>query len=205
MTRAIAIALWMGLTALSAPQTLLAAEAGDAVFSERGPWDLGPKQLEWRVTVEGPAAQGFQPTADGKVTLTQVIDPSDQQPVLQLMQHTETRDRQIGPFPMSSGDPVLTFFLEQTVRDMAMLTGGSPDYIRNRFKDAIFRGGEIVAKDGHSIATFQPFAGDPNAERMQGFETLTLTFVMDEPTAPIREFKAETDEKPGYRNAMVLQ
>ena len=205
MTRAVAIALLMGLTALSAPHSVLAAKAGDAVFSERGPWDLGEQRLEWQVTVQGPAAQGFRPTTDGRLVLFQDIDPSDQQPVLRLDQKSDDRARKIGPFPMSAGDPVLTFFLEQTVRDMATLTGGSPDYIRNRFKDAIFRAGELAETGGQSVATFRPFADDPNAARMQGFETLTLTFIMDNPSDPIRELRAETDATTGYRNRMVLQ
>lgn len=205
MTRAIAIALMLGLTALSAPQITFAAEAGDAVFSERGPWDLGQTTLEWQQTVQGPTAEGFRPTGDGRLTMAQTIDPSDQQPVLELVQQSEIRDRKIGPFPISAGDPVLTFFLEQTVRDMATLTGGSPHYIRNRIKDAIFRGGQIETQDGHSVATFEPFGDDPNAARMQGFETLKLTFVLDDPSDPIRELRAETADTPGYRSALVLQ
>lgn len=204
MKRAIAAALWLGLAALSA-QPLLAAEAGDAVFADRGPWDLGKDSLSYRMTVEGPAAEGFQPTADGALTLSEGVDPSDRQPVLELTQKTESRDRKIGPFPVSGGDPVLTFFLEQTARDMATLTGGSPHYIRNRMKDALFRGGEISRDGGVTTAAFQPFEEDPNAARMNGFQTLTLTFVMGDPTEPIREMRAVTDETPGYRNELVLQ
>ena len=202
MKRAIAIALW---AALSMPQAGLAAEAGDAVFSERGPWDLGQEALEWQMTVEGPAAEGFRPTADSRLILSQIIDPSDQQPVLQLQQQGDAANRKIGPFPISAGDPVLTYFLEETVRDMAALTGGSPHYIRNRMKDAIFRGGEITEQDGRKVATFQPFAQDQNAARMKGFDSLTLTFVMDDPKDPIRELRAATDQSPGYRNTLVLQ
>ncbi|MEE2860337.1 MAG: hypothetical protein VYB46_05910 [Pseudomonadota bacterium] len=203
MKRAIA-ACWLGLAALS-PLPVLAAEAGDAVFAERGPWDLGEDRLDYRMTVEGPAAEGFSPTADGALTLAEGIDPSDGQPVLELTQTTESRDRKIGPFPISGGDPVLTFFLEQTARDMATLTGGSPHYIRNRMKDALFRGGEIARDDDVTTATFHPFEEDPNAERMNGFQSLTLTFVMGDPTDPIRELRAVTGDTPGYRNELVLE
>lgn len=200
-TRAIALALLLGL----APLSVAAAEAGDAVFAERGPWDLGDRALEWRMTVEGPAAEGFRPTEDGSLTLSQAIDPNDQQPILQMTQKAGPIDRTIGPFPISSGDPVLTFFLEQTTRDMAALTGGSPHYIRNRMKEALFRGGEIAATDDGVTARFQPFAADANAARMNGFQSLTLTFVMAQPDQPIRELRAETDAAPGYRNRLVLQ
>lgn len=201
MTRAFALALMLGL----APLPLIAAEAGDAVFAERGPWDLGDTELQWQMTVTGPAAEGFRPTEDGRITLSQDIDPSDQQPILELNQKAGAIDRTIGPFPISSGDPVLTFFLEQTTRDMAALTGGSPFYIRNRMKEALFQGGEVTKTDDGITASFQPFAQDANAARMNGFQTLTLTFVMAAPEEPIRELRAETDAAPGYRNALVLQ
>lgn len=205
MKKAIAMALWLGLSALT-PGPMHAGEAGDAVFAERGPWSLGDSPLRWALHVEGPEAPGFLKIRDGSVTLTQAIDPSDRQPVLQLIQKTDTRTRQIGPFPISGGDPVLIFFLEQTARDMARLTGGSPFYIRNRIKDALFRDGRIVQSGGRSVASFQPFASDPNAARMAGFETLTLTFVLDDPGQPIRELQAETQgTQPGYLNRMTLQ
>ena len=205
MRKAIAAALWLGLSALSAGHAL-AGEAGDAVFAERGPWSLGGQELQWSVHVEGPDAPGFLRIDDGSVTLAEVVDPSDQQPVLQLTQKTDSRTRRIGPFPISGGDPVLTFFLEQTARDMAGLTGGSPYYIRNRIKDALFRGGQIARQGEASVATFTPFAEDPNAARMKGFETLTLTFVRDDPKQPIRELRAETEgAQPGYVNRMALQ
>ncbi len=205
MRKAIAAALWLGLSAL-APSHALAGEAGDAVFAERGPWSLGDAQLRWSVHVEGPEAPGFLRINDGSVTLAQAVDPSDQKPVLQLTQKTDTRTRQIGPFPISGGDPVLTFFLEQTARDMARLTGGSPFYIRNRIKDALFQGGQITRTGDQAVASFTPFAQDPNGARMGGFQTLTLTFVLGDPRQPIRELRAETQgPQPGYVNRMALQ
>lgn len=205
MKRAIAAALWLGLSVLS-PAAASAGEAGEAVFAERGPWSIAGRALHWSVHVEGPDAPGFLPIRDGSLTLREATDPSDGQPVLQLLQQTDSRTRQIGPFPVSGGDPVLTFFLEQVTRDMARLTGGSPFYIRNRIKDALFRGGRIAAQGEGSVATFEPFASDPNAGRMNGFQTLTLTFVLGDPSQPIRELRAETaGAKPGYVQRMALR
>lgn len=181
------------LLALSAPAPAMAGEAGDLVFAERGPWDLGDRQVVWAMTHEGPAAPNFVQVADGAVTLAEVTDPSDGKPVLQLEQRTDTRTRKIGPFPVSSGDPTVVFFLENTARDMATLTGGSPYYIRNRIKDAVFRGGEVTRAGDVTTVTLHPFADDPNKDRMHGFETLTMRFVMGpDPKAPIREMIAET-------------
>lgn len=206
MKSAIATTLWLGLAALGLPANAGAGEAGDAVFADRAPWTLDQDGLTWSMHVEGPQVDGFLPVDDGRITLTEAIDPSDQKPVLQVVQKTDTRTRQIGPFPISGGDPVLIFFLEQTARDMARLTGGSPFYIRNRIKDAVFRSGQIQRDGQMATATFQPFAGDPNADRMGGFDTLTLTFVMDGAATPIRRMEARTQgEAPGYLNRLVLE
>ena len=200
----------------------VAGEAGDLVFADRGPWTLGDRTLTWTMTHNGPEAPNFIRVTDGSVTLAEVTDPSDGKPVLQIDQKTDARSRKIGPFPVSGGDPIVIFFLENTARDMAALTGGSPFYIRNRIKDAVFRGGEVARDGDTTTVTLKPFADDPNASRMHGFETLTLRFVMGpDPRTPIREFVAETSgpvappappqmagqtiaPKP-YRNIMVLQ
>ena len=113
--------------------------------------------------------------------------------MLQLDQKSTQRSRRIGPFPTSGGDPVVTFFLESTARDMAALTGGSPDYIRNRIKDAVFRGGEVTGAEGAREVVLRPFADDPNKARMQGFETLEIRFRMGaDPRQPIPEMVART-------------
>ena len=193
---------------ISAPPAL-AGEAGDLVFAERGPWDLSAPVV-WAIDQKGPEVEGFTPLGQGTITLRQIVDPSDGKPVLQLEEATARINRKIGPFPVSGGDPSLTFFLETVARDMAALTGGSPFYIRNRLKDALFRGGEVAMQDGQQVASFRPFADDPRRDRMFGFDSLTLRFALDgDPKAPIRTMLAETGplagDRPAYRNEMVLK
>lgn len=204
------------------PPGLAAGEAGDLIFAQRGPWDLGERQLVWSETRDGPALPGFRRIADGRLVLSETTDAADGKPVLQLRQTSEGRSHVIGPFPLSGGDPVVVFFLENTARDMAALTGGSPFYIRNRIKDAVFRGGTVRQQDGRTTVVARPFDGDPNAGRMGAFAALELRFVMgDDPGAPIRELVAETGapvavapprEMAGqqiapapYRHALVMQ
>lgn len=179
------------LTLAAAP--LAAGEAGDLIFAERGPWALGDRVLTWELTREGPALPGLNPAKAGQVTLAEETDPADGKPVLKLHQKTDAGERGAGPFPVSGGDPVLVFFLENTARDMATTTGGSPFYIRNRIKDAVFQGGTVRRDGGKVTVEMQPFAEDPNRDRMGGFQTLTLRFVMGaDPKAPIAEMVAET-------------
>lgn len=169
-----------------------AGEAGDLVMTDRGPWQL-TAPLTWTMTHEGPAAPGFLPIRNGQVSLLQQTDPADGRPVLMIEQQTDGRTRRIGPYPTSGGDPAVVFFLENAARDVAALTGGSPFYIRNRIKDALFRGGEVTRGDGRVTVTLHPFASDPNLSRLHGFETLQLRFVMgDDPKSPIRAMTAET-------------
>lgn len=90
--------------------------------------------------------------------------------------------RRIGVFPTDVGNPLLMYALEAVIRDMAKLTGGSPFYIRNRFKDAMsgdavpepvtlmFEGSEIAA----TRLTLFPFDNDPNAGQVPGLEELEL-------------------------------
>lgn len=210
------------LAATSSAVPSMAGEAGDLIFAERGPWTLGGQTLTWSVTHEGPALPGLRQVADGRLVLSQGTDASDGQPVLQLEQTDSGRSRRIGPFPVSGGDPVVVFFLENTARDMASLTGGSPFYIRNRIKEAVFDGGAVTREGGVTTVVARPFEGDPNAGRMGGFATLELRFVLGEdPRQPIREMVAATAEPVAvpvpremagqviapapYRHALVMQ
>lgn len=198
----------LGLLAGPMPTAALAGAAGDLVFAERGPWVLD-QPLVWSLSQSGPDVEGFKPLGQGHVTLSAATDPSDGQPVLQLAEDTARIKRKIGPFPTSGGDPALTFFLETVTRDMAALTGGSPFYIRNRLKDALFRGGEIREEDGRRLAVFAPFKGDKNAARMSGFDTLELRFTLEDARKPILAMVAETGAltggRPAYHSEMVLQ
>ncbi|MDT1063200.1 hypothetical protein RM190_15090 [Paracoccus sp. CPCC 101403] len=199
----------IALAGLLAAPPAIGGEAGDLLFAERGPWDLSSGPLVWKLDQTGPEVEGFTPLGQGKLTLDKGTDPSDGKPMLQLAEETSRIKRKIGPFPVEGGDPLLTFFLETTTRDMAALTGGSPFYIRNRLKDALFRGGEIRKEDGKSVAVFTPFAGDKNKERMFGFDTLELSFTVADPKQPILRMAAKTGPlaggRPAYISEMVLQ
>lgn len=188
---------------------VFADKAGDLVFAERGPWQIEAPGISWSLNQTGPEVEGFTPLGQGKVTLTQVTDPSDGKPVLQLAEDTDRIKRKIGPFPISGGDPSLTFFLETVARDMAALTGGSPFYIRNRLKDALFRGGLVEQQGEVTVASFEPFKDDRNGARMLGFESLVLSFTLSDPRQPIRKMTARTGplagDRPPYVNEMVLQ
>lgn len=98
------------------------------------------------------------------------------------------KHRPLGTFPASVGNPMIMYFYETVVRDMAEAAGGSPFYIRNRVKDALIQPSDIeegqAVIDGKTVPTqtirLYPFANDPNKDRMQGFGDLELRVTMSE-------------------------
>lgn len=105
-------------------------------------------------------------------------------------------------FAAAAPNPVLLFFLENVVRNMALATGGSPFYIRNRIRAALAEAG--TGAGGRVV--LHPFAGDPNAARIGDFATLALTLRFD-PTDPARllELKADTASgAQGYTERLLL-
>lgn len=215
-------ALALALGVLLSPAPAAAGESAGLIFTDRGPWALGSRELHWRLDHHGPDSPAFRQVRDGRITLAEITDPSDGQPLLEIRETADGDSRVQGRFPVSSGDPVVVFFLENTARDMAMLTGGSPFYIRNRIKEALADAGPAVTDADGVTVELRPFAGDPNGDRMKGFETLRLQFVMaPDPAQPIRALVAETDGPVAavspqgmppqpiapspYRHAMVLE
>ncbi|MCR8548400.1 hypothetical protein M4578_11205 [Salipiger sp. P9] len=117
---------------------------------------------------------------------------------LQFLQ--DGKHRNLGSFPASVGNPMIMYFYESVIRDMAESSGGSPFYIRNRVKEALVRPAEIeegeVVFDGRTVmtrtVTLRPFADDPNRARMKGFGDLELRVVM-------------SDAVPGWYLALVAE
>ena len=112
---------WRAL--LTAPA--LAGEAGDLVFAERGPWDLSCGAGRPGRSTSRPRGRGLPAPGSGHDHAEPGHRPRRRQAALQLDEATPRITCKIGPFPISAGNPSLTFFLESVARDMAALTGGS--------------------------------------------------------------------------------
>jgi hypothetical protein len=123
-----------------------------------------------------------------------------------LVTLAETGGRKpLPPLPAGAGHPLLLVFLEQTVRDVAALTGGSPFYIRNRMREALGAqettervefeagGGPVTAER----LSFRPFAHDPNRERLGPFADLEIAVVVnDEVPGGFAAFELTTGPAP---------
>lgn len=121
----------------------------------------------------------------------------------------DDKHRALGMFPASVGNPMIMYFYETVVRDMAESAGGSPFYIRNRVKDALIQTSDIVEGeaviDGETVQTrtirMYPFDGDANLERMQGFGDLEIRVTMSESVPGwYMSFVAEAADGDLYRS-----
>lgn len=92
-------------------------------------------------------------------------------------------------FRATNGNPIPPIFLTSSVRATAFATKGSGFYIKNRFQEAIYNGGEVTETEvevgGETLAaqriTYRPFTDDPNAKKMgQAFEALVMTVVLSD-------------------------
>lgn len=150
---------------------------------------------------------------DGEVRLTG--DPNDTENVL-LAFHQGTASRRIGSFPQSVGNPLFMYFIETVIRDMANFAGGSPFYIRNRMKNALVNGADVIEEAGQgyglaspvTLARMVPFENDPNRDRMDGFEDLEIRIAMSDHATGYflsLDATARAKGKVVYRRLLELQ
>ncbi|QDL93807.1 hypothetical protein FDP22_18125 (plasmid) [Paroceanicella profunda] len=220
MTRPAILAL---VAALALGTPAFGGDAGDLLFDSDALDPMAPGvTLTYGFTREGSGPQDrLHPFDTGSIELALRETPSGaagttgREALITLTEGSQSRS--FNPFPGNGGNPVLMTFLESSVRAMAAVTGGSPFYIRNRFKDVLFRGGTATPMetefDGRPVAanelTFSPFADDPNRARMGDFADLELRFIVsDEVPGSMLLLSAATPETAGtpvtYRERVVL-
>ncbi len=82
------------------------------------------------------------------------------------------------PYPPASnfrGNPLLLFALDRDTRELSAATGGTPNWFRNRFRQALAGAAELrpaeVEHDGRraaaTVITLRPYKGEPRAGRYQ--------------------------------------
>ncbi len=167
--------------------------------------------LTYQRTVDIRGNEDLGKANSGTISLT--FAPDD---MAELEFRTGSGHRKIGDFPATVGNPMIMYFVETVVRDMANTAGGSPFYIRNRVKAALVEEApiedETMTIDGREVKaqsiTLHPFSDDPNRARMKGFEDLSLTITMSEDVPGwyyALTAKAGTANAPVYSNAIVLE
>lgn len=137
-------------------------------------------------TVQNQLAPDAAARDTGSVAL--FFESQDHGELARLEFRQDGKHRGLGRFPASVGNPMIMFFYESAIRDMASSAGGSAFYIRNRVKEALVQPSEAVEGeaevDGRMVPTLtlrlRPFVDDPNRDQMQGFGDLELEVVMSE-------------------------
>ncbi|MCA1403942.1 hypothetical protein I6F26_25600 [Ensifer sp. IC3342] len=155
--------------------------------------------------------------AGGSFGIDLKIKPDDDSVAMTLYQGT--RSRALGNYPASVGNPLIMYFLESVLVDVAGQSGGSPFYMRNRIKEALLRDAQVVPVslryENRDIAarevTIRPFTKDKARERMGRFAELALAITVSEDvpgwyyslvaTVPAAAGRAEA----GYINAITLK
>jgi hypothetical protein len=133
-------------------------------------------------------------SVDAEITYRETSDDLDDRVLLRIGTENTTRlvreqdgkTSTLASFKTSVGNPVIMYFMESAVRDVAELSGGSPFYIRNRFKDALLE--DVPAEEvtltyaGEQISAqrvvLHPLAKDANVARMKGMDDLALEITL---------------------------
>ncbi|WP_375258642.1 hypothetical protein [Citreimonas sp.] len=203
----------LGLAAPASATAASGTETYDLLFRE-GTLDAIP--LDRSLVYSREVDNSVKPDAAERDTGTIALDiRKDEARMADIEFRQGEKYRNLGSFPASVGNPMIMYFYETVVRDMAEAAGGSPFYIRNRVKEALVQPSEVVegeaSVDGETVETrtitLHPFRGDPNADRMMGFGDLALTVTMsDEVPGWYLSLVAEApgDDAPVYRSAITF-
>lgn len=163
-----------------------------------------------------PERPGEAPLSAPPERLVLALGPGDE---VELAVEDGQHRQKAGRFPASVGNPLIMYFLETVLRDMANQAGGSPFYIRNRIKEAMLAEAEVrpvtLTLAGGETVTGQeivlhPFARDAARDRMAGFADLAITAQVSDAVPgwyyalAARAPAADGVEGPGYSNAITF-
>jgi hypothetical protein len=88
----------------------------------------------------------------------------------------------------AEGNPVLLFYLEREIHEMARLTGGQANHFRQRIRMALAESARVkdvdIRYDGQTVRahqiTISPYDGDPNRSRFEQLATKQYVFTLSE-------------------------
>jgi hypothetical protein len=135
-------------------------------------------------------------TDDIKLDVTKINEKGERDVAFQVF--TGERARDLTNWPELTINPIFIWYLDRAVGNFGQLAGGSQPYLKGRFREALREKAEVqtikFSYNGKDVdayrVTVQPYAGDENARRMQGFEGSRFTLVV-------------SNEVPGYFLDMV--
>jgi hypothetical protein len=213
----------LAIRALAAPLLALALALSPAAWAEEpghglfavnvfADFDPGDRVHYSHVRSTSQADPRVQPIVDGSAILL-VAENAAGERELEVTLTNDGRARPVPSFPGVATHPLLLILLESTVRNMAELTGGSPFYIRNRMREALWVAAAAPEPTELALAgatlpaelvVVRPFANDPNRSEMGAFADLQLRFVLSEDVpGGIARLEAETGPGPDGRPVLA--
>jgi hypothetical protein len=202
-----------GLILLMAAPPAIAEPAYDLIFKQGTLSDVGASSVlayDRKVAIAADPDRARRNT--GAVDLTFATED-----LAQLTFRQDGKHQALGRFPASVGNPIVMYFVETVLRDVAHEAGGSPFYIRSRIKEALVQSADIEPVSlrfgdrdvvGQKI-TLHPFQDDENRDRMKGYGDLSLTFTVSEDYpgwygALAADVPGATLDQPIYFNTLIL-
>ena len=121
---------------------------------------------------------------DIRLGVAKVNEKGERDVVFKVFSGENARDPQ--NWPELTINPIFIWFLDRSVGTFNALAGGNQMYLKGKFRDALrdkavteevkfdYEGKQV---DGYKI-TVAPYADDPNASKMQGFENALFTIMV---------------------------
>lgn len=134
---------------------------------------------------------------------------------VQIFTGERARERQV--IPGMTGNPLLVVFLDRCVINMSRLTGAQAPYLKGAFRNALRDKAKIEPAridyagktvDGYKV-TIEPYADDPNATKLQGYERSRFTITVSEQVpghfvSMLSHFENIKPETPGLEERITI-
>lgn len=151
-----------------------------------------------------------------KISL-KVADQADGKKALDLQIYTGERARDLQKMTDMSINPMFIVTMQQAVSSFRAVGGGDFSYLKNRFTKNLDEKATIepckIDYKGQTVdafrITFEPYKGDPNANRMRGYEASTFTFIVSkavpgELVEALSVVKSSAAENPGFEERTTV-
>lgn len=177
------LAFILGLSGAAAQTPPPAAE----FLFEKPQWQAAAPgmALTYRYSRTSPLESVFGANIDDRIRLTLDAGASPANRTVRIEMFSQARRRAAVPYEDVPGNPVLVLFLEHHLETLAGVLKANPRYLKNAIRAGLLDKATVtpttVELKGQAVPGWrieaQPFAQDPNKEKMRGLERLIYTFV----------------------------
>lgn len=184
------------VAAIALPGSRLRAATGTEPTAQKLLFDTAylkplavPSRLTYHYSQKSADASLYGPSFEDAASVNVLASAAgDDTRDAKLSLFTGKRQRELGPLPSVSGNPVIMMFLEYEVSQMMRHVGGQPVYFRNVIRAAFRNAAKVepveITWKGKTVKAMkvriQPFLNVPHSERLQLFRTKAYEFIASE-------------------------